>query len=85
MGLNIKNERVHRLAREAAATSGYSQTRAIEEALKRYLAELGAVPRRASSQAAVEHILADLDRRLTDEARAALTCEDLYDDAGLPR
>ena len=33
MGLNIENERVHALAREAARVTGKSQTSAIEEAL----------------------------------------------------
>ena len=42
MALNIKNERVHELAREAAHRSGRSQTSVIEEALERYLAALPA-------------------------------------------
>jgi len=33
MGLNIKNERVHDLARRAARVTGLSQTSVIEEAL----------------------------------------------------
>lgn len=44
MSLNIKNERVHALAREAARRTGKTQTGAIEEALERLLAELGADP-----------------------------------------
>ena len=39
MGLNIKNERVHELARQAAAATGKTQTDAIEEALTRLLAD----------------------------------------------
>ncbi|HVK29302.1 MAG TPA: type II toxin-antitoxin system VapB family antitoxin [Nocardioides sp.] len=44
MSLNIKNERVHALAREAARVTGKSQTSAIEEALERLLAEYGEDP-----------------------------------------
>lgn len=39
MGLNIKNERVHELARRAAKCTGRTQTGAIELALERLLAE----------------------------------------------
>ncbi len=39
MSLNIKSERVHELAREAARLTGLSQTGAVEEALRRLLAE----------------------------------------------
>ena len=35
MSLNIKNERVHALAREAARITGKSQTGVIEEALEK--------------------------------------------------
>lgn len=44
MSLNIKNERVHALAREAARKTGKTQTGVIEEALNRLLADLGADP-----------------------------------------
>ena len=43
MGLNIKNEYVHELARRAATATGKTQTGAIEEALERLLAAYGAV------------------------------------------
>ena len=36
MSLNIKNEHVHQLARDAAARTGLSQTGVIEEALRLY-------------------------------------------------
>ena len=41
MSLNIKNERVHALAREAARVTGKTQTGVIEEALERLLKEYG--------------------------------------------
>lgn len=40
MSLNIKNERVHDLAREAARLTGQSQTSVIEQALRQMLADL---------------------------------------------
>ena len=50
MGLNIKNERVHALAREAARVTGKSQTGAIEAALVRLLAEYGADPEQSERE-----------------------------------
>ena len=47
MGLNIKNERVHALAREAARVTGKNQTSAIEEALELLLRAYGADPHEA--------------------------------------
>lgn len=44
MSLNIKNDRVHALAREAARVTGKSQTGAIEEALEHLLKEYGDGP-----------------------------------------
>ena len=86
MSLNIKNERVHQLVRDAAQRTGLSQTSVIEEALKHYLRDLdeeqGATRRR------VDEILAVFDARLTDQDRAEMTkmMDDLYDDeTGLPR
>ncbi|WP_185981635.1 type II toxin-antitoxin system VapB family antitoxin [Skermania sp. ID1734] len=86
MSLNIKNERVHALAREAARRMGRSQTSVIEEALARLLAELdereaGGGPDRTRRVGA---ILEDIDARLTDADRAALGADDLYDESGMP-
>ncbi|WP_420114184.1 type II toxin-antitoxin system VapB family antitoxin, partial [Pseudactinotalea sp.] len=82
MGLNIKNERVHALAREAAAITGKSQTGAIEEALQRLLASYGADPE-ASRRAVKIDLAYDVARRyraIQIEGDPALaTVEDLYD------
>ncbi len=83
MSLNIKNERVHALAREAARITGKSQTSVIEEALVRLLRDYGADPVEAERQRRVETVL-----RLAAEFRAEseqrggvpMTVEDLYDD-----
>ncbi|WP_405161042.1 type II toxin-antitoxin system VapB family antitoxin [Nocardia sp. NBC_01499] len=86
MGLNIKNERVHGLVREAAERMGMSQTGVIEEALKRMLKELDAEHEAAqqSRKARLWEIVADIDARMTPETRTLLTTDDLYDDQGMP-
>lgn len=86
MGLNIKNERVHALAREAARVTGKSQTGAIEEALRRLLAEYGdagdAVDRRRRVDAILAHSLTWVDPGDGDHVRSD---HDLHDpETGLP-
>jgi antitoxin VapB len=85
MSLNIKNERVHKLAREAASRTGLSQTSVIEEALTQYLRGLDSA--RDEDRARVDEILAMFDARLTDVDRAEMRAfmEDMYDEDGLPR
>ncbi|QBS41177.1 hypothetical protein DMB37_14675 [Nocardia sp. CS682] len=86
MGLNIKNEKVHALVREAAERTGMSQTSVVEEALKRMLKELDAEREaaRQTRKARLWEIVADIDARMTPETRTLLTTDDLYDDQGLP-
>ncbi|WP_163542534.1 type II toxin-antitoxin system VapB family antitoxin [Occultella kanbiaonis] len=84
MGLNIKNDHVHELARQAASRTGQTQTRVIEEALERYLAELSSGPSATERRARIEAIIADVDRRMSNEMRARLATDDLYDSDGLP-
>jgi antitoxin VapB len=86
MSLNIKNERVHQLARDAAQRSGLSQTSVIEEALLQYLRRLD--DEQDAKRRRVDEILAVFDARLTDEDRAEMKAfmNDMYDDeTGLPR
>ena len=87
VSLNIKNERVHELARELAARTGKSQTAVIEEALRRYRDELGGteadiVDRRDRALA----LLADMRERLAAiPGGLDLSTDFLYDDeTGLP-
>ncbi|WP_203337426.1 type II toxin-antitoxin system VapB family antitoxin [Nocardioides limicola] len=82
MGLNIKNEHVHQLARLAAQRTGTTQTGAIEAALEQYLAGLDEPQQRSARRARVDLILADVDARLGDGP--GLSTDELYDDAGLP-
>lgn len=80
MSLNIKNPRVHELAREAARRTGKTQTGVIEVALEQFLASL--------PPAAGGRDRAELLRVIQAEVAAGppLDPEDLYDaEAGLPR
>lgn len=54
MSLNIKNQRVHDLARQAAAATGRSQTSVIELALERLLREQGLDPEAAATAARID-------------------------------
>ena len=89
MSLNIKNERVHELAREAARVTGKTQTGAIEEALVKLLKEYGEDPARLAEQhrlARIDQILAEIDALPITPNLEIITIEDLYDpETGLPR
>jgi antitoxin VapB len=85
MSINIKNPRVHELAKRAAKLTGETQTSVIERALERLLDELEAADSQPARRARIDRILADVDARLTDADRQALSTDDLYDDNGLPR
>ena len=77
MSLNIKNERVHDLAREAARRTGMSQTSVIEVALERLLAEV------TEDKGVADRLIAGLQRDIAAHGR--LSSDALYDEAGLPR
>lgn len=89
MGLNIKNERVHELARQASRVTGKSQTGAIEEALERLLEAYGSDPDGARIDAKVDRvrgIVVAYAAQAGDEGREIRAVDDLYDRAtGLPR
>lgn len=87
MGLNIKNETTHELVRRLAALTGQSQTSAVEDAVRRRLAELeesreAEIERKRAAIAAViaRARLVPRTGRSTEEIM-----DELYDDAGLPR
>ncbi|WP_370289028.1 type II toxin-antitoxin system VapB family antitoxin [Nocardioides sp.] len=87
MSLNIKNERVHALAREAARITGKSQTSVIEEALVRLLADLGDDPAAVQLQHRLDLVDAiTLEWQQLPERSGGIRDEhDLYDDTtGLP-
>ncbi|GAA5088473.1 type II toxin-antitoxin system VapB family antitoxin [Nocardia iowensis] len=82
MGLNIKNENVHALVREAAERTGMSQTSVVEEALKRMLKELDAEQETRLED--LRAIVADIHAIMRESEYPPLTTDDLYDDEGLP-
>ena len=85
MSLNIKNERVHELARRAAARTGKSQTSVIEDALRRYLDELDRADSRAAKDKRLYEILDDIHARIAaDPERYDFSTDFLYDENGLP-
>lgn len=89
MSLNIKNERVHALAREAARVTGGSQTSAIEEGLRLLLKQHGADPDTAARAERVRRLVAMGERYRREEVvrpHGIASVDDLYDAAtGLPR
>lgn len=88
MGLNIKSERVHELARRAAAVTGTSMTSAIEHALEQLLREHGEDPARArvdTTMRRVEEIVTELSALPEMQGENPLATEWLYDEkTGLP-
>lgn len=86
---NIKNERVHELAHQAAAATGKTQTGAIEEALTRLLADYGIDPQELRLAARVDRVHS-IARAYVDTPhipeREITGVDDLYDkESGLPR
>lgn len=88
MSLNIKNETVHELAREAARVSGLSQTSAIEQALRQFLRDRGIDPEEQDRERRRARLLAMGTRFHAEEATpggGVVRIDDLYDEeTGLP-
>lgn len=86
MSLNIKNERVHQLAREAARVTGKSQTGAIQEALERLLSEYGEDPAQKDLQERLARVRATAQAwRSAWGDRPYIDHNDFYDpETGLP-
>lgn len=90
MALNIKNEHVHALAREASQRAGVSQTSVIETALERYLADLKAddsSDERQQRTRRAKQLIHEIQASLTDDDRRDIrrAMDELYDVDGLPR
>jgi antitoxin VapB len=84
MGLNIKNEEAHRLARELARATGESMTVAVSEAIRERLERV----RGRSKKSQVERILkiAKECAPLWKEPFRSIDHGDLlYDEKGLPK
>ena len=82
MGMNIKNERVERLAKNLAAETGKSITGALEQALEGEIKRLRRTDDLATRKARIKEILR---RSGPTPAGATSDHSDLYDDRGLPK
>lgn len=84
VSLNIKNEETHQLVRRLAELTGQSQTSAVEDAVRRRIAQLEwEQGRQARSEAAMR-----IARRAAASADPTVSNDPndfLYDEAGLPR
>lgn len=84
MGLNIKNEEAHRLARELARATGESMTAAVSKAIRERLERI----RGKSKKGAVERILEigrDCAAHLKEPYKSVDHGDLLYDEKGLPK
>jgi antitoxin VapB len=84
MGLNIKSDETHRLARELARLTGESMTAAVTEAVRERLDRV----RRERAVGLADRLLAigkDCAARLKEPFRSADHGDLLYDEWGLPR
>ncbi len=84
MSLNIKSERVHALAREAAQRTGQSQTSVVAEALTRLLEDLDRQSKPDDRERIALDIAVDFERRLKELGGRELSSDWMYDDRGLP-
>lgn len=84
MGLNIKNEKTHRLVQELATLTGESMTAAVTEAVRERLDRV----RRARGVSLADRLIAiglDCATHMKEPFRSADHGELLYDERGLPR
>jgi antitoxin VapB len=84
MGLNIKNDEVHRLARDVAELTGATMTHAIQTALEEKLQRL-TLARAAERRLRAQRVRAVLASLPPAPATATSRHDDLYDEAGLPK
>jgi len=81
MGLNIKDEEAHRLARELAALTGESMTRAVTEAIREKL-------ERERRKGLAERLMAigkEAATHMKEPFKSMDIDEYLYDEKGLPK
>jgi antitoxin VapB len=85
VSLNIKNEETHRLVRQLAELTGQSQTSAVEDAVRRRIAE---IERDNDREARIQRLL-EIGRQtaaaMNPEMKKIPHGDFLYDEMGLPR
>lgn len=86
MSLNIKNPRVHELARRAASQTGTSQTAVIERALELLLEQLDRPTAQQERRRRLDLLFGQLQAEVSDSDRAAMqqAIDEMYDENGLP-
>ena len=84
MGLNIKNEQAHRLARELARATGESMTVAVSEAIRERLERIRANPKEELVKRILE-IGRDCAAHLKEPYKSIDHGDLLYDEKGLPK
>jgi len=84
MGLNLKNEEAHQLAKELSALTGESMTAAVTLAVRERLQRIRA-GKRGSLANRLLAIGKDCAPRLKEPFRTVEHGDLLYDDRGLPR
>ncbi|MBK1623151.1 type II toxin-antitoxin system VapB family antitoxin [Afifella marina] len=82
MGLNIKSDEVHRLARQLAQRTGTTMTKAIEAALRE---KIVALDREQDVEATVARVMTIVHDLGPPPAGATSDHSDLYDEGGLPQ
>lgn len=89
MGMNIKDERVHAMAKELAARRGTTVTDAVRQALKAALERqpsLAVADTIEARKAAIREICARVSARPEWQGRTSKELQDeLYDEHGLPK
>ena len=81
MGMNIKSERAHRMAKRLARQTGTTVTAAVEVALEEKLARL---ERSVDAEAKFQRIKRFVDALPAPPPGLTSDHSDLYDDRGLP-
>lgn len=87
MSLNIKDEQIHKLVKRLAQLTAQSQTRAVEEAVRKRLEDLEREHGLPDYQwNKVEAVIDRAHQQLPAEQKAALAGaeDELYDEYGLP-
>ena len=87
MALNIKNHEAEDLARQLAAATGESVTRAVAVALRERLDRVRHRDTAAAAERAaqIEEVVKDSPERWIEPHRSANHGDVLYDESGLPR
>ena len=82
MGMNIKSERAHQMAKKVARSTGTSLTAAVETALEE---KLERIQRSSDAEAKFQRIKAFVDSLPPPPPGLTSDHSDLYDEYGLPK